>query len=171
MITLKESILSKTKDKIQQTKSDISRNQYFGGVFQFIPSRGLFRHGDMSIISIKALDKLTKGMEFKNPDTKKIMDDGFIYHSDKVEKFVMWLENIDLYKMGVNDIDVNSNVSLGKLCSAIKKKMYDDGIFNKPQIIDVNFFRGSNEGDGCFYISIKKKSEYSRLAFHFDKID
>lgn len=167
MITLKESILSNTKGKIQQVKNDIERLRYFGGQFKFNTREGLFRYRDMSIISIKALDRLTKGMEFKNPDTKALMERGFIYHSDKVEKFIKWLENLDISEFG--DVDPNNSVELGKMGGYIKKKMFDDGLFNKPEIIKVRFMY--NDIKRGFYISIHKKSEYSRLSFHFDKID
>ena len=163
---LYESILGNTKTKVSQTKDDIERLRYFGGQFKFTTKMGLFRHGDMSIISIKALDRLTKRLEFKNPDTKKLMEDGFIYHSDKVEMFVKWLDNLDISEFG--DVDVNSNIELGKMCEFIKKKMFDDGLFNKPQIIKVRFLRADLYNG--FYISIHKKSEYSRLSFHFEKV-
>jgi hypothetical protein len=167
MKTLYESILDRTKDKVQNTKAVVDKLRYFGGQFKFTTKMGLFRGGDMSIISIKALDRLTKRMEFKNPDTKKLMDDGFIWHSDKVEMFIKWLENLDISEFG--DVDVNNNVELGKMCEYIKKKMFDDGLFNKPQIIQVRFLRADMYNG--FYISIHKKTEYSRLSFHFDKID
>lgn len=167
MITLKESILSSTKGKIQQTKNDIERLRYFGGQFKFNTREGLFRHGDMSIISVKALTRLTKGMEFKNPDTKTLMEKGFIYYSDKVEMFIKWLENLDISEFG--DVDPNNGVELGKMGGYIKKKMFDDGLFNKPEIIKVRFMY--NDIKKGFYIAIHKKSEYARLSFHFDKID
>lgn len=166
MKTLYESILGNTKTKVSQVKDDIDRLRYFGGQFKFTTKMGLFRHGDMSIISIKALTRLTKGMEFKNPDTKKLMEDGFIYHSDKVEMFVKWLENLDISEFG--DVDPNNGVELGKMGAYIKKRMFDDGLFNKPEIITVRFMY--NNIKNGFYISIHKKSEYGRLSFHFDKV-
>lgn len=168
MRTLYESILDKTKDKVQNTKAVVDKLRYFGGQFKFLPGLGLFRHGDMSIISIKALDRLTKGMDFKNPDTKALMEKGFIYHSDKVEMFIKWLENLDISEFG--DVDPNNIKELAKLCAYIKKRMFDDGLFNKPEVITVRFMDGINGKKG-FYISIHKKTEYSRLSFHFDKID
>lgn len=167
MITLKESILSNTKDKIQQTKNDIERLRYFGGQFKFNTKEFCGHDDDMSIISVKALTRLTKGMDFKNPDTKTRMKRGFIYHSDKVEMFIKWLENIDISEFG--DVDPNNSVELGKMGGYIKKRMFDDGLFNKPEIINVRFMY--NDIKRGFYIAIHKKSEYSRLSFHFDKID
>lgn len=166
MRTLYESILDRTKDKVQKTKSVLDRLRYFGGQFEFNSRRGVFRHGDMSIISIKALERLTKGMEFKNPNTKARMEEGFIYHSDKVEMFIKWLENLDISEFG--DVDPNNNTELGKMCEYIKKRMFEDGLFNKPQIITVRFMKG--DGNDGVYISIHKKTEYARLSFYFDKI-
>lgn len=166
MRTLYESILGNTKTKVSQAKGNIDRLRYFGGQFKFTTKMGLFRHGDMSIISIKALDRLTKNMEFKNPETEKLMEDGFIYYSSKLENFIKWLENIDISEFG--DVNAESNVELGRMLSHIKKKMFEDGLFNKPQIIDVHFMRdGMTNG---FRISICKKSEYSRLSFYFEKV-
>jgi hypothetical protein len=170
MKTLYESILDRTKDKVQNTKAVVDKLRYFGGQFKFLPGLGLFRHGDMSIISIKALERLTKGMDFKNPDTKTRMEKGFIYHSDKVEMFIKWLENLDISEFG--DVDPNNTAELAKLCGYIKKRMFDDGLFNKPEVIRVRFMdMDSISGKKGFYISIHKKTEYSRLSFHFDKID
>lgn len=168
MKSLYESILTGRKEAIQKTRENLHRYKYFGGHFKFLTNTGLFRYADMSIISIKALTKLTKGMEFKNPDTKAEMEKGFMYHSEKLEKFILWMENIDLSELGLENIDINSNSDMSKLGTAIKKKMFDDGLFNKPQIISWNMYRGDGNG---FHLSIHKKTEWAQLFFHFEKID
>jgi hypothetical protein len=165
---LYESILDRTKDKVQNSKGMVDRLRYLGGQFKFNPDRSLFRHSDMSIISVKALTRLTKGMEFKNPDTKTLMEKGFIYYSDKVEVFIKWLDNLDISEFG--DVDPNNHADLEKMCGYIKKMMFDEGIFNNPETIKVRSGYSDLPKNG-FYISIHKKTEFSRLLFHFDKIE
>ena len=167
MKSLYESILGNTKTKVGQVKGNIDRLRYLGGQFKFNPDRSLFRHSDMSIISIRTLERLTKGMEFKNPKTKTLMEKGFIYYSDRVEVFIKWLENLDISEFG--DVDPNNHTDLEKMCGYIKKKMFDEGLFNKPDTIKVRSGYSDIPKNG-FYISIHKKTEYLRLLFHFDKI-
>ena len=165
---LYESILAGRKESMQKTREDLHKHKYFGGHFKFLTNQGVFRHVDMSIISIKALTRLTKGMDFKNPETKAEMEKGFMYHSEKLEKFILWIDNIDLSEYGLENIDINNNSELSKLGNVIKKKMFDEGIFNKPQIISWNMYRGDGNG---FHLSIHKKSEWAQLFFHFEKVD
>jgi hypothetical protein len=166
MKTLYESILDRTKDKVQKTKDDIERLRYFGGQFKFNTKKSWFYRSDISIISIRALKRLTEGMEFKNPDTKALMERGFLDYSDKLEMFIKWLENLDISRFGY--VDLNNHRGLEKLCLYIKNRLFDDGLFNKPEIIDVRFKYSIAENK--FYIVIDKNREYSKLQFHFDKI-
>jgi hypothetical protein len=168
MKTLYESILSNTKTKVETARTDIDNLKYFGGHFRFVAEDGLFRESDMSIISIKALTKLTKGMKFKNPQTEAAMKKGFIHHSDKLEKFALWMDNLDISELDITDFSVCDVKLMSKLWPFIREKMIEDGLFNKPKIITTNAMIVTPTR---FTISIHKKIEWSRLFIHFELTD
>lgn len=162
MKTLKESLLNKTKDKIETTKIDIDNYKYFGANFTFDSRNSAWGAKDWSMVNIRALRNITKGMTWKNPNGQSLYGG----MSEKLQLFILWLDNIDLSSLDNSDhID---NKFLAGLWDILKVKVKEDGIFNK-NTTEISVMHPNYRLKGFNICMAKPLSWNNYISLHFEE--
>lgn len=170
MKQLKESLLSKTKDKIDKTTTVLSNMSYLGGQYTWSPRSSGYGEPDMSIISIRNLKKITKDMEWKNPEHEKMFNDPRSKWGKKIPLLIKYLDNLNLLDLGIDD-DVHTIYAEQKMKyrKILKDKFIEDGIFNSPNDITIFLFGPKSYDPEGFTINMHRKGTYKTIWFFFKK--
>lgn len=163
MKTLKESLLSKTKDKIVTTKSDMDNYKYFGYNFVFDSRNSSWGAKAWSMVNIRNLRNVTKGLSWKNPNGQSLYGDT----SEKIQLLMLWLDNIDISSL--DSVDYTDNKFLAGLWDILKIKAKEDGILNsKRSITDIGVSKPQYYLKG-FNIVISKRLSSDTVSLHFEE--
>ena len=100
MKSLKESLLSKTNDKVAKGKELVNKLALFGNTFKLSYVRGL-TNKSAQCISVKGMKNLTKGMDYIDP----LVEKGVFDSRNKVKMLCNFIEHINLAEWGYIDID------------------------------------------------------------------
>lgn len=164
MITLKESLLDKTKSKIQSTKNYIDKLQYFGGFFDVDYTSMLYvKPINVGKMSLRGLKKHI------NPDvTVEDVDNTLRYCQTKAIALVNYLYGLKESDFGVNWKDLATNeTERKKFAEQLEKKMEDDGIFD-----DHNYYayvRIGQEFAADVCISFVRNDKWSNFTLGFNE--
>lgn len=164
MKSLYESLLSKTKDKIVTTKSDIDNYKYFGYNFVFDSRNSEWGAKSWSMVNIRNLRNVTKDLSWKNPNGQSLYGD----MSEKLQLFMLWLDNIDISSL--DSVDYTDNKFLAGLWDILKAKAKEDGIFNsKRSNIDIMVTKPQYYLKGFNIVINKSLSFNDYVSLHFEE--
>lgn len=169
MKQLKESLLSRTKDKIDKTTTVLSNMSHLGGQYTWTPRNSGYGETDMSIISIRNLKKITKDMEWKNPEHEKIFNDPRSNWGKKIPLLIKYFDNLNLMDLGIDEDPQTIYAERTKYRKILKDKFIKDGIFNKPDDITMFLFGPKSYEPNGFTINMHQKGTYKTIWFFFKK--
>lgn len=126
MITLKESILGRTVDKVSTAKKDIDNLKYFGTHFKVDAALVFIKPIDIGGMSLRALKKYSEPDIFFTAED----EDYHYYAQKKAKQLCKYLYAVDLDKLGIDyDKLITDRNTRDKFVSALEDKMNKDGVF------------------------------------------
>jgi hypothetical protein len=142
MRTLKESLLTKSNDKMGGMKNTLKSLATFGGQFHLDTVRGLSTRS-ASCISAKGVDNLTKGMDITDD---RLARGSFGSNGTKVRNLINWILHIDLTEWGFVDVDWSDRKVRQEFGRKVNNFLETNGAFNTNGECWIN-----SESFGSFY--------------------
>lgn len=134
MITLKESILSRTADKVSTAKKDIDNLKYFGTHFKADSLLVFVRPIDVGGMSLRALKKHSQPDIFLSKAEEEFQS----YASEKVIHLCRYLYAVDLNAMNIDIDDLMSDTATRKrFANGLEEKMKNDGVMQDKYYIRI----------------------------------
>jgi len=162
---LYESILSNTKDKVSKTSSSIKNMRYLGGMYRPESiSLGMKSNDGIGVFNLNHLMELNTGKKMMSDTTLSDCGDGRMF------ELVKYLENMDISELGFPAFDCSAPGHIYyDLVDAMGNKMKLDGVFKRPDAVQVNSYQAYNKTDE-FWVLIRRKSKPSGVCVIFKKI-
>lgn len=163
---LYESILGNTKDKVSKTSSSIKNMRYLGGMYRPKSiSLGMKSNDGIGVFNLNRLKELNAGKEMMSDTTLSDCRD-----DERMFELVKYLENMDISELGFPAFDCSAPGHIYyDLVEAMGNKMKLDGVFKRPDAVQVNSYQGYNKPDE-FWVSIRRKSKPEGVCVIFKKI-
>jgi hypothetical protein len=147
MIPLKESLLGKTKDKVNKAVDTIN-HMLFGDIFKFKYGHSISSKTTMCI-SVSGMKRLTKGMDYID----KYVERGLFDRQDKAKMLCNYIEHINLGDWGFFDVDWEKDEAKRKeFVSKLNETLAANGCYNKGGRCWCNSYSFRTPNDG-FLIS------------------
>lgn len=134
MITLKESILSRTADKVSTAKKDIDNLKYFGTHFKVDSLLMFVKPIDVGGLSLRALKKYSQPDIFLSKEEEEFQS----YASDKAIHLLKYLYAVDLNEMNIDFDDLMTDTATRvRFAGGLEEKMKKDGVMQDKYYIRI----------------------------------
>ena len=162
---LYESILGNTKDKVSKASSTIKNLKYLGGRRSIKKKTlGMKSNDGVGVFNLNRLMELNVDKKMMSDTTLSDCGDGRMF------ELVKYLENMDISELGFPAFDCSAPGHIYyDLVEAMGNKMKLDGVFKRPDAVQVNSYQAHNKTDE-FWVLIRRKSKPSGVCVIFKKI-
>lgn len=144
MLSLKESLLSRTKDKVTNAADVIDNACIFGNIFKFKYGYHISSKST-KCISISGIKKLTKGLEYLDKRVERTCFDRL----DKSKMLTNYILHINLAEWGFVDVDWKHDADRRKEFGVkLKEVLTNNGVFNKGGSCWINAYSFRTPVDG-----------------------
>lgn len=144
MLSLKESLLSRTKDKVSNAADAINKACIFGNVFKFKYGYHISSKST-KCISVSGVKKLTKGLEYFDKQVERACFDRL----DKSKMLTNYILHINLAEWGFVDVDWKNDAGRRKeFGKKLDEVLTNNGVFNKGGCCWINAYSFRTPVDG-----------------------